>query len=198
MPEFIVANFGAAGLRRVYEMTGLPEGIPSVENAFIPETTLVRFITAMARLSGESEISLILAPHLSVRSYGIIAQFILAGDTLGDCLQRCGAVLPWHSSHGRLTLRQSRDLVRFGCRFAAADAPDYEHLAIAAIAVQVNMIREYAGADWLPDRIEIDIAKPASTSMLEQVFPCPIRFDAPDMGIVFPREQLKTRPKKRV
>lgn len=193
MPEFIRSNFGKKGLDLAYDVSGISAGLHTNQKAFIPEIAVVKFIDAAARLSGEHQLGLIFAPHISIDPYGIFADYLRDADTLGGALTRFLKILPAHSSDDIVQFRIHGNSLKWIYKYAIAGARNYDHLLYGSIGNQINFIREYTGPDWMPDRIDLDIPRPQVTSLLEQMYPCQLHFDAPEYSMTFNRELLNLK-----
>jgi AraC-like DNA-binding protein len=194
MPEFITAELSPHALRRAYDLTGLPVGVMDVENAYIPETSLVGFIDQAAREAGESHIGLHLAPYLTVRSYGPWGSYVLEATTLGGCLTRCANAIDLHASYRSWNTSVEGDRAWLRYKFPSAGRQGYANLAICGVGVLINIIRSYAGPDWQPDAIELDVTRPTRLTEFHDTFPCEIRFAANSIGIEFHSDLLDRRP----
>lgn len=188
--EFIRSNFGERSLNYAYEISGIAPGSPLLQNAFIPEKSILTFVESAARLSGEHQLGLLLAPYLSIDFYGVLAEYVKNSATLGEGLRRFLHVLPYHASAHSFAVIRNGDMVKWQYNHAVIGAPNYDHLLFGALGTIVNFIREFAGPDWLPNRIELDIPKPRTMSLFEQMYPCPIIFDAPEYCLIFDYELL--------
>ena len=190
LPEFVLENFGRKSLVQAYEVSGIPEGGLSLQNAYIPEASAGVFVETAARLSGEHQLGLFFSPHISVRSYGTLADYCLEAKTLGETLRRYISVLPLQASHNLMVVQEFGDKVVVSYRHARVGAPKFEQIVFGMIGSMINLVREFAGPTWLPDRIGLDISKPRVMSLLEQLYPCPFTFNEPKFSMVFDRETL--------
>ena len=190
LPEFVLENFGRKGLDHAYEISGIPEGVFSLQNAYIPEVSAGIFVETAARLSGEQQLGLFFSPHLSVRSYGTLADCCFEAETLGETLRRYISVLPFQASHNLMAIQEFDDSVVVTYRFATVGVPKFEQIVFGMIGSMVNLVREFAGPMWLPDRIGLEASKPQTMSLLEQLYPCPFTFNEPEFSMTFDRETL--------
>lgn len=198
VPEFIRSNFGQKGLDFAFDVSGIPAGLQTLQTAFIPEISVVKFIDAAARLSGEHQLGLILSPYLSIDTYGVLADYIRGADTLGGGLARFLKLLPSHASNNVVKFRMHENSLKWIYKYAIAGARNYDHLLYGSVGSQINFIREYTGPGWVPDRIDLDIPKPRVTSLLEQIYPCPFHFDAPEYSMTFNRELLNLKRHRKI
>jgi AraC-like DNA-binding protein len=194
MPEFIRAELGTRALRLAYYQSGLPVGVTDIEDAYIPETALTKFIASAARNSGDRHLGLRLAPHLSVASYGTWGRYVLEAETLARSLARFEEVIGLHASYRSWNVSASGDLIWIRYQFQVNKRiKEYANLAYCGVGVLTNIVRQYAGPDWNPAAVELDIDEPRSFSDLEDAFPCEHHFNANTIGIAFRRDQLSAR-----
>jgi AraC-like DNA-binding protein len=193
MPDFIYSEIGARTLRMAYDQTGLPVDVMDIENAYIPEAALAGFIEAAARGAGDEHFGLQLAPHLSVASYGTWGRYVLEAPTLGECLDRCNQVIGLHASYRSWETILEGDLVWIRYKFHTAADKNYTNLAYCGVGVLASIVRHYAGPDWEPEAVEIDIGRPRNHSGIQNLFPCKVYFGAKGIGVAFRRELLGAR-----
>jgi len=197
VPEFIQENFGPKALKFAYDISGIPAGVSGLENAYIPETSVAIFVEAAARLTGEHQLGLILAPYSRIENYGVLADYCLEGETMGDVMARCMKLIRFHASHDCMALHRHGDSLKWASKYASHGAPSYDQIAYGGIGAQINFLRMFTEPDWLPDVIYLDIPKPRVTSLLEDLYPCPVVFDAPELGLTFDREFLNLRHRRK-
>lgn len=197
MPAFLRSEAGIKGLNRATEAAGLPHGIEHEDDRFITQRSLMVFLDECARLVGDERVGLEFAPHLTPAGYGVYGRYILSGPTLLDALRRSRRALRWHSSRDELTVEKSGPLVRFGYRFGSAGAHTYENVAYCAAGVLLNLIRTYLGADWRPERIDLDVPSARAETRAQDVFGCQVRFGADRIGIFIRPETLGVRAPRR-
>jgi len=191
LPEFITSNFGRKELNLAYAAAGIPAGLDSVQHAYIPEASLITFLDSIARLCGEDQIGLMMAPQQSIDPFGVMANYIRGAGTLGEGIMRFTNLFSFHASHNTMAIRRQGDKVRWTYKYSSPGTLGYVQLVLASIGTQINFVREFADSNWLPDRIELDILKPRNISLFEQTFACPIIFGAPEICHVFDRDLLK-------
>jgi AraC-like DNA-binding protein len=197
MPAFLRTEAGSKGLNRANEAAGLPHGIEHEDNRFITQRSLMVFLDECARLVGDARVGLAFARHLTPAEYGVYGRYMLSGPTLLDALRRSRRALRWHSSRDELTVDKSGPLVRFAYRFGSAGAPTYENVAYCAAGVLLNLIRAYLGADWRPERIDLDLRHARAETRAQDVFGCQVRCGADRIGILMRPETLGVRAPRR-
>ena len=159
-------------------------------NVYIPQQSIVGFVEAMARAVGDAKLGLLLVPSMDVSAYGSFGRYITEADTLGQAIKRSIVALQYHSSFDNLTVTTTKEKLRFGYKSALAGSQGYESVACAAAGELLSLFRAYLPDHWRPLRVELDIPTPSHTSLFEDVFQCPVIFNAPAVAVVVERHRL--------
>lgn len=163
-------------------------------DCFIPHTTMTSFLDTVARVGGVPDLGLLLAPGLSIRSYGKWSSYVLGGTTLGVSIRRAQNSIGFHSHGDRVTLSMDGDIAHFEYSSSARGLVGYNHVAVGALGVMLSLCRYYLAKTWQPIRIELDIGEPLSgTRAFEDCFQCPVIFGKTRLAIVLERAALDTR-----
>jgi AraC-like DNA-binding protein len=147
-------------------------------------------IETAARDAGEANFGLLMAPQMDVANYGTYGQYIYAADTLGAAIGRAIEALAYHSNGDTMALVARGDEARFSYGFALAGRVGYEHVANVAAGALASVCRHFLSDSWRPLRIELDIPRPRHAAAFEDMFHCPVVFNAPAMTVVFDRGYL--------
>ena len=192
MPAFIRREIGERALLRANRAAGLDLDLIDGENCFIPHAAVVGFMEAAARAAGEANFGALIAPMMDVANYGAYGRYVLGAGTLGQAIEYAIAGLRFHSADDRMSVAVVGDEVRYRYGFALAGRRDYEfgNTACAAAGVLLSLFRAYLSADWRPLRVELDTPRPRKAGIVEDVFQCPVLFDAPAVTIVAERRHL--------
>ena len=153
------------------------------KDCFIPHVTMTTFADAVARHSGQEHFGLVLAPHLSITAYGCWGAHLLGAATLDAAIRRGIATIGFHSKGDSLNIRPTRRGACLDYTSAAKGQTGYPHVACGAAGVILSICRNYLSADWRPDRIELDFARPAQASMFEDIFQCAVGFNAARISV---------------
>lgn len=196
IPAFIRSEVGERALQRVNRATGLDLELIEDKNCFIPHQALTSFADTIAREAGEPNLGLLIAPTMDVSNYGTFGSYVLSADTLGQAIDRGIEALCYHCTGDRLFVAAFADEVRFSYRFALAGADGYGVVACAAAGELLSVCRAYLPHSWRPLRIELDIEAPRSASLFEDVFQCPVVFNAPAVTVVIESRHMATALKR--
>jgi AraC-like DNA-binding protein len=165
-------------------------------NFYITQRSVVGFVDETARVLGDPKFGLLIAPSRNIATYGTFGRYVTEADTLGEAITRTIAALQYHSTFDGLFVTTAPGELRLGYTFALAHSQGYDSVACAAAGILLSLFRAYLPDHWRPLRIELDIPPPRNTSQFEDVFQCPVIFDAPTVAIVVERHRLMAAPRR--
>ncbi|MEQ9691958.1 MAG: AraC family transcriptional regulator ligand-binding domain-containing protein [Bauldia litoralis] len=197
LPELIRGELGERVLSRAVRMSGVNLELIEAQNGFIPHAAVVSLVETAARAAGEVNFGLMMAPQMNVKNYGCWGRYVMGADTLGQAIGRCIDALGYHSVGDTMALAVVGEEARYSYGFALAGVPGYDHLASVAAGVLMSLCTNYISTGWRPLRIELDIARPARAAPFEDLFRCPVVFNAPTMTVVFDKRHLGARRAER-
>lgn len=196
LPAFIRREMGEKALRQAVRAVGFDFELIEGENVFIPHAAVTGFVEATARAAGEANFGVLIAPMMNVAHYGSYGRYVFGADTLGQAIQRAIAGLFYHSTDDRMAVAIVGDEVRYSYVFALAGRTGYGNTAYAAAGVLLSLFRAYLPASWRPLRVELDTDRPSQTGLFEDVFQCPVLFNAPAVTVVTERHHLSAAPRR--
>jgi AraC-like DNA-binding protein len=196
LPAFVRQEIGERALAQANRAVGFDPELTEDRNCFIPHAAVIGFVNAAARAAGEPNLGILMAPLMDVANYGSFGRYVIGADTLGQAIKRAIAALSYHSTDDRMSVAIVDDEVRHCYAFALAGHAGYDMIASAAAGVLLSVFRVYLPVDWRPLRIELDIDKPRQAGLLEDVFQCPVLFNARAVTIVTERRRLSAAPKR--
>jgi AraC-like DNA-binding protein len=185
VPALVRKAFGESVLRHANRAAMLDIELIEDSDCFIPYATMTRFLSEIERRAGDRDFVLLLAPHLTVRSYGCWGEYVLGAETLGQAIERAVRTIGYHSRGDRVVLSVRDGVARVSYLSAARGRPGYAHVALGAAGVLVNLCRSWAPPGWAPLMVHLDLARPRSTVRFEEAFGCPVRFEAPAVAVRF-------------
>lgn len=194
LPRLLRQELGNKAVVQIAKRSGIDLDLIQGQHCFLPQAAVVVLIDTAARVAGEANFGLLLAPHMSARNYGVWGQYVLAESTLGGAIERCISALGYHSSGDLMSLRVAGDTARFSYRLALAGHDRYPQSAGVVAGDLWGLCQMYLPADWLPVQIELDCARPRSTAPYEDLFRCPVLFGAPAVTVVIRRHHLAACP----
>jgi len=194
---FVRQNFGDRVLRGANQAAMLDIEAIEDQDCFIPHITMTTFADAIARLSGQSNIGLTLAPHLTIANYGRWGEYVLAAATLGAAVERAIATLGFHTNADRLSVANIDGRLKMSYVSAAKAQDGYGHVACGVAGVIVSLCKAYLGVEWRPDSIELDIPTPARRSIFDEAFECQVVFEAPQVSVWLDTDRLNDQSRQR-
>lgn len=196
MPAFIRREISQKALLQANHAVGFDLELIESENCFIPHTAVIGFVGAAARAAGEANFGVLIAPMMDVANYGSYGRYVFGAGTLGQAIERAISALRFHSTGDKMSVAIIGDEVRYSYVFALAGRDGWSNTACAAAGVLLSLFRGYLPRDWRPLRIELDIDRPRQTGLFEDVFQCPVLFNAPAVTIVTERDHLSAMPRR--
>lgn len=195
LPAFVRQEIGERALLRANRAAGFDLELTEGRNCFIPHAAVVGFINAAAREADAPNLGLLIAPMMNAANYGSYGRYVLGADTLAQSIQRSTTALCYHSTGDRMSVAIVGDEARYRYVFALAGHAGYDMVAGAAAGVLLSLFRAYLPVDWHPLRVELDINRPRQTALFEDLFQCPVIFNAPAVTIVVERHHLSAAPR---
>jgi len=193
VPALVRQAFGDTVLRQANRAAMLDIELIEDRDCFIPHATMTAFLAEIERRTGERDLGLLLAPHLTLASYGCWGEYVLGGATLGAAVGRAAAAIGYHSRGDRVVLSVNGGVARITYFSAARGRPGYQHVAFGAVGVIVNLCRSCAPPGWRPLAIDLDLPRPQSAARVEEAFGCPVRFDARATAVLFAAGLIEAR-----
>lgn len=190
VPALVRQAFGERVLMQAMRAAMLDIERVEDQDRFIQHATMICFLNGIERRSGEANLGLLLAPHLTLARYGCWGEYILGAETLGAATERAGNAIGYHSRGDRTAVRTDGGLARFGYASAARGRDGYAHVALGTVGVMLSLCRSFLPPGWRPKRIEFDTPRPREVASFEHAFDCPVLFDAPALVIVLDAEAL--------
>ena len=194
VPDLIASasNYNVVG--KVFEAAGLPERCTTNPGCFVPMKSVVKLYDEAARVIGERNLGLFLAPHLTVSKLGNLGSYVLGATTLKEAMFRNSKAMKLRTSHGRISTAPCGDDVAFMSDLSVSNVVGYRHTAVWSALLLISVVRAYTGANWHPLRVDLDISRPPSSTPYEDVFRCPVIFDRPRIAVIIERHALNNGP----
>lgn len=196
MPDFIRREMGEKALRQANRAVGLDLDLIEGENCFIPHAAVIGFVEATARAAGEANFGLLVAPMMDIANYGSFGRYVFGADTLGQAIQRAISGLRYHSTDDRMSVAVVGEEVRYSYVFALSGSTGWGNTAFAAAGVLLSLFKAYLPASWRPLRVELDTVRPSRPVLFEDVFQCPVVFNAPAVTVVTHRHHLSAASRR--
>lgn len=190
MPAFIRDEIGSKALRLANRAIGFDLEAIEHQKCFIPHAAVVSVFDTITKVSGEPHLGVLMAPMMSAATYGSFGRYVFTAGTLGQAIERSINALCYHSTEDRMSIDLVGEEVRYSYVFALAGQKGYESVAAAAAGELLSLFKAYLPSDWRPLRIELDTDRPAQTGIFEDVFQCPVLFNASAVTIVTERHHL--------
>lgn len=175
---------GPLAAAHLFSEIGLPIDIASEAQRMVPLDTLIRLYEDAARLTGDPLFGLKAGQEM-VDDYGLWVEYARRAPTLRACLERASRSIAYHQTGTSLTLSVSGGRARYAYRVSARrPANRLQHLQ-HTIPALLETFRVFAGEDWKPDWIELDLDYDPRIRAMEKALSVPVRCGQPAMALVF-------------
>ena len=105
--------------------------------------------------------------------------------TVRDALGAIIAGLKTSDSGGAVGLEVHHDIATLGYSVVIDGVKNVEQFCDASVAILVNAMRQFCGADWRPDRVYLMNKPPQNLERFAQFFRAPIEYRAPASKMTF-------------
>ena len=171
----------------------LPAAVLRHPSALVLLRDVAASYIAAARHLGIDDLGTQIAKHTPFEQYGLIGEYAIQGDTLGDGLRRLFELVPFEIQGLDVWQNEdeSRAIVLLSSRLR--ELTGWHHIINVSVCQIVNLCRHYAGNEWCPDWIDMDYPARFKSLQFEEFMSCPVRYGADASSIVFPSEDLALR-----
>ena len=152
-----------------------------------------RIVAHCARRTGCPHFGLLVGQQDGLASLGLVGLLVKHSPDVGTALERLVRHLQVHvrGACARLTLTERLAMLTWEIYAPGLDA--VELVGDGAIAVYYNILRELCGPEWRPAEVHLARRTPADTGPYRRFFRVPLRFDADEFALLFPRRWLAHR-----
>ncbi len=172
----------ATGLAMVDE--DIPAAAFETHRAYIPQLNQLRFFKRVAAASGVENLAFAIGRDASIESYGVFGAYVASSANFGEALQVTRALMPYHASHDRLSVERQADELRLVYHASVRNAVGYRHYAALAATVMLSIGQPFFGIGYRR-AVEFNFPKPRGAAAYEDYFGCDVRFDRPELAVVF-------------
>ncbi|MCE8515922.1 AraC family transcriptional regulator ligand-binding domain-containing protein [Ruegeria pomeroyi] len=183
----LAQSAGRAAARRALAECDLPAEALDNPRLYISQLDELLFLNRIAGMAGTDNLLFALGPYASVRNYGPFGDYVTSAPTFGAALRMTCELMAYHASLDRISLGQTGQGFRFTYHAAVRNAPGYSHYATLALAVVLSIATPYIG-NRHRRMVALNFPKPRETAGYEAFFGCDVRFDQPELRLVFDPE----------
>lgn len=157
----------------------------------IPFATMGRLINFCATKTRCRHFGLLVGQRGGVSSLGTVGLLIRQARDVGSALDDLVRYLHLHDRGAvpRFVVRGSMATLAYTISEPRLEGAD--HIADAAMAVTMNIMRSLCGPDWVPSEVRLPHRKPAYAAPLQRFFHAPIKFDEKEAALVFRAKVLQ-------
>jgi len=193
LPALVEERAGASALERLFAAEGLPLSVLDERQTSIPLASMVGLFERAARAVGDRTFGWTVGAKMPHGQYGAWAEYSSQAPTLVGGICRAIRTIRYHQSGARMTLDRARSRMVWHYLPPWIGSGQTQH-SDRVIWPMISFCRTFLGADWTPDRIELNYRRDPQSQLLEREVGCPIVFERPGVGIAI-RPELLTAPR---
>ncbi len=174
----------------ILESAGLePNLFDSLERTIL-YTDLDRLLSEAMRATGCHDMGLHIGVLQGVTAAGLPALVSMNSPTVREAWGAIIAGLKTTDSGGAVGLEVREDIATLGYSVIVNGVENVEQFCDASVAIIVNAMRQFCGADWRPDRVYLMNEPPKDLERFARFFRAPVEYRAPASKITFDRAVL--------
>lgn len=194
LPTLIDSREGRYAADHVFSEVGLPVDVAREADRMLPLNSLIALYEAAAAMTGDPLFGLKAGQEM-IDDYGTWVDYSRTAPTLRACLARASKAIEYHQTGTELALSTNGGRALYSYRiFGKRPVHRLQHLQ-HTIPALLNTFQVYAGDDWRPDWIELDVGYDQRIEELAKRLGAPIRYGSAAMAFAF-SSALLDRPRR--
>lgn len=181
LPRLLEQRAGERTLQRLLAAEGVPLQIADHPDAMIPVRAVTALYERAAQALGDRTFGLELGQAAALSDYGFYMDYCVTAPTLGEALKRTVRAKRYHQPEAGMWLHGDRNLAIWSYA-APVQRPHAQH-ADHLIGPFCQLVRAFAGPDWMPERVVLNYPRDADSSLVEDKLACPVHFGASAVSI---------------
>lgn len=177
-------------LREIEAYLGRPVEAGRLDQVVLNSTQYFRFFEWAAERSGDSDLGVHLAAHLTASDFGLLGYLLGNSDTLGTWLENITTYHGIYSLDARLTLSRGGGEVSLAYRPVVTEGIVPLQDIWCSIGMIVHSIRHATRCGWMPLRCRFTTPRPADTTAMQELLGPELRFGQDCNCIEFPERDL--------
>lgn len=121
---------------------------------------------------------------------GLIGEIAVASPTLGSALANLAELFPYHQQATETRFAREGEFLRLEYRILDGRILERRQDAELTMGMFANVLRHALGADWAPDEVHFEHARPEAWREHERVFDAPAHFGQRTNALVFRSRDL--------
>ncbi|HRF72880.1 MAG TPA: AraC family transcriptional regulator [Accumulibacter sp.] len=178
-PEALFASIGLSG-----ELFANPANTISLQ-------TVGELLDRCVAATGCRHFGLTLGRTVTARSLGMIGELLPHCADVGTALVHLQNFFHLNDRGAIPTRTVDGDTATLGYTLFAGPVAGVDQILDGTMVVALNLMRLLCGPQWKPRAVLLSRCRPENQRPYQQIFQCPIEFDAENSSLVFPAGDLK-------
>lgn len=176
----------------LFTSVGVSRDLFSDPNNIISPHTAGRLLQRCAELSGCPHFALLLGQAQSASSLGMVGELLPHCADVGTALAHLQNLLHLHDRAGITTRTTDGNTATLGYSLFAGPVAGVDQIYDGTLVIAQNIMRLLCGPQWKARAVLLSRRRPDNVRPYQQVFQCPIEFDAESSSLVFPASDLRS------
>jgi AraC-like DNA-binding protein len=190
--DFVIDRLLARGVSRsdIYGLPTLSRITPGDGATFLSLRDYLSFFNEAAEMCGDECLGLHVGSDTDTQDFGYVGLLVHYCSTLRDSWQAfqryISTIYPemyLRIDEGETTSRIDYDILAFPSEYCRQDVD-------MSLATIVRFFRTYAGANWVPDSVQVKHSQPGDSGEYSRFFGADIHFNQPTTSLVFASDVL--------
>ena len=192
MPSFTIQAKAVEKIIRCAATRGvnLDPSISNNPDDRIPFAQLVDLYEKAAQLTGDKNFGLHVGESVDPKLFDVVGYSALNSPTLGDAFARVARYHSIWTDGATFTLETSNETSAIVYRYVDDTICDHRHDSEMTLATVTTLCRNIASPEFTPIAVEFQHDEPTDISEHQQLFRCPIKFNARSNKLHFPSSYL--------
>jgi len=183
--DIIERHAGWPTVERSFRAASLPLQVIEERQVYIPYAAEATLIEHAAREIGDANLALHIGRAFAFKDLGVYGRYVVMAPTLVGALERALRGIRYASNTGMFAMDVGVRDVRITFSSGIEGQPGAHHIHAGTLLLTADLIRQYAGRQWKPIRVELDQAKGPNLDSAEELFEAPVVFGCAEPAIVF-------------
>jgi AraC-like DNA-binding protein len=183
--EIIERHAGWRTVERSFRAASLPLQVIEERRVYIPYAGEAALIEHAARETGDANLALHIGRAFHFKELGVYGRYVVAAPTLLGAVGRALRGLRYATNTGMFAMHVGTRDVRVSFSSGIEGQLGVNHIHAGTLLLITDLIRQYAGPQWRPVRVELDQPKGQASDCVEKLFEAPVVFGCEEPAVVF-------------
>jgi hypothetical protein len=175
---------------QAWHAVGLPPDILDGPPVFLPYRLQAQVAEAAARNLGERHLGAMIAARFSYDDLDLYGAYVLDAPRLDQALLRGTRALRFILNRSTVHMREVERHLLLGFRSGIEEVSGSHHIDEGIPFLLIDLVRRFAGAEWVPAWIEMPRPRPPGNDRLAELYGAPVWYGRELPAVAIPTADL--------